>query len=106
MKILPKRICTLEELEAADTTAIGNMQLISWELESVMQKTKLTKKFTRITSPTVFTLMGRNRGKRNLRDRIAEKMSQKLHISHSVAISMFPYLEIMFENNELAYRNI
>ncbi len=43
MKILPKRICTLEELEAADTTAIGNMQLISWELESVMQKTKLTK---------------------------------------------------------------
>ena len=31
MKILPKRICTLEELEAADTTAIGNMQLISWE---------------------------------------------------------------------------
>ncbi len=47
--------------------------------------------------------MGRNRGKRNLRDRIAEKMSQKLHISHSVAISMFPYLEIMFENNELAW---
>ena len=34
---------------------------------------------------------------------IAEKMSQKLHISHSVAISMFPYLEIMFENNELAW---
>ena len=47
--------------------------------------------------------MGRNRGKRNLRDRIAEKMSQKMHISHSVAISMFPYLEIMFEDNELAW---
>ena len=66
-------------------------------------KDETYKKFTRITSPTVFTLMGRNRGKRNLRDRIAEKMSQKLHISHSVAISMFPYLEIMFENNELAW---
>ena len=40
-------------------------------------KDETYKKFTRITSPTVFTLMGRNRGKRNLRDRIAEKMSQK-----------------------------
>ena len=47
--------------------------------------------------------MSKNRGKRNLRDRIAEKMSEKLHISHSVAISMFPYLQIMFENNELAW---
>ena len=26
-----------------------------------------------------------------------------MHISHSVAISMFPYLEIMFEDNELAW---
>ena len=66
-------------------------------------KDETYKKFTRITSPTVFTLMGRNRGKRNLRDKIAEKMSKKMHISHSVAISMFPYLEIMFEDNELAW---
>lgn len=61
------------------------------------------KKFTKIQSPTIFTLMGRNRGKRNLRDRIAEKMSEKMHISHAIAISMFPYLEIMFQNNELAW---
>lgn len=61
------------------------------------------KKFTKITSPTTFTLMGRNRVKRNLRDKIAEKMSQKMHISHSIAISMFPYLEIMFKNDELAW---
>ena len=27
-------------------------------------------------------------------------MSKKLHISHSVAISMFPYFEIIFENDE------
>ena len=47
--------------------------------------------------------MGRNRGKRNLRDGIAEKMSQKMHISNTVAISMFPYLEIMFQNDELAW---
>ena len=61
------------------------------------------KKFTKITSPTIFTLMGRNRGKRNLRDKIAEKMSLKMHISNSIAISMFPYLEIMFKDNELAW---
>ncbi|MFM5881845.1 replication factor C large subunit [Methanobrevibacter gottschalkii] len=61
------------------------------------------KKFTKIQTPTIFTLMSRNRGKRNLRDEIAEKMSVKLHISHSIAISMFPYLEIMFKNDELAW---
>ena len=61
------------------------------------------KKFTKIQTPTIFTLMGRNRGKRNLRDGIAEKMSDKMHISHAIAISMFPYLEIMFKNDELAW---
>jgi len=66
-------------------------------------KKETYKKFTPIKSPTVFTLMGRNRGKRNLRDGIADKMSQKMHISNTVAISMFPYLEIMFQNDELAW---
>lgn len=66
-------------------------------------KKETYKKFSRIVTPTIFTKMSKNRGKRNLRDRIAEKMSEKLHISHSVAISMFTYLEIMFENNELAW---
>lgn len=66
-------------------------------------KKETYKKFTKITSPTIFTKMGRNRGKRNLRDRIAEKMSQKMHISHAVAISMFPYLEVMFQDDELAW---
>ena len=66
-------------------------------------KAETYKKFTKITSPTIFTLMGRNRGKRNLRDRIAEKMYEKMHISHAIAISMFPYLEIMFKDDELAW---
>ena len=66
-------------------------------------KKETYKKFTKIQTPTIFTLMGRNRGKRNLRDGIAEKMSAKMHISHSIAISMFPYLEIMFKNDELAW---
>ena len=66
-------------------------------------KKETYKKFTKIQTPTIFTLMGRNRGKRNLRDGIAEKMSDKMHISHAVSISMFPYLEIMFKNDELAW---
>ena len=61
------------------------------------------KKFTKIQTPTIFTTMSRNRGKRNLRDGIAEKMTDKMHISHTIAISMFPYLEIMFKNDELAW---
>ena len=61
------------------------------------------KKFTKIQSPTIFTLMSRNRGKRNLRDAIAEKMFEKMHVSRRVAVSMFPYLEIMFQNDELAW---
>ena len=61
------------------------------------------KKFTKIQTPTIFTTMSRNRGKRNLRDGIAEKMTKKMHISHTIAISMFPYLEIMFKNDELAW---
>jgi len=66
-------------------------------------KKETYKKFSKIQTPTIFTLMGRNRGKRNLRDGIAEKMFEKMHISHAVAISMFPYLEIMFQNDELAW---
>ena len=61
------------------------------------------KKFTKIQTPTIFTLMSRNRGKRNLRDAIADKMTEKMHISRAIAISMFPYLEIMFQNDELAW---
>ncbi len=61
------------------------------------------KKFTKIQTPTIFTTMSRNRGKRNLRDGIADKMTEKMHVSRAIAISMFPYLEIMFRNDELAW---
>ncbi len=66
-------------------------------------KKETYKKFTKIQTPSIFTLMGRNRGKRNLRDEIAQKMSDRMHISRAEAISMFPYLEIMFNNDELAW---
>jgi replication factor C large subunit len=61
------------------------------------------KKFTKIQTPSTFGLMGRTRGKRNLRDKITEKMFEKMHVSSGVAVSMFPYLEIMFQNDELAW---
>jgi replication factor C large subunit len=61
------------------------------------------KKFTKIQTPSIFGLMGRNRGKRNLRDKICERMFEKMHVSSGVAVSMFPYLEIMFQNDELAW---
>lgn len=68
-----------------------------------LSKEETYKKFTRLTGAMVFSLMGRNRSKRDLRDKIAEKMSKKLHMSNRVAISMFPYMEIMFENDNVAY---
>jgi replication factor C large subunit len=68
-----------------------------------LAKDETYKKFTRLTGPKAFTYMGQTRGKRNLRDNIAEKMAEKLHISKSVAFSSFPYFEIMFENDELAW---
>ena len=61
------------------------------------------KKFTKIQTPTIFGLMSRNRGKRNLRDDIADKMFDKMHVSRRVAVSMFPYFEIMFQDDELAW---
>ena len=61
------------------------------------------KKFSKIQTPTIFSLMGRTRGKRNLIDSVAEKMWDKMYVTKHVAVSMFPYLEIMFKNNELAW---
>lgn len=66
-------------------------------------KNETYKKFAKYGGSSAFQLMGRTRAKRNLRDEIAEKMSEKMHVSHKVAISMFPYFEIMFQNDETAY---
>ena len=68
-----------------------------------ISKHETYKKFTKIQTPTIFSLMSRNRGKRNLRDKICEKMFEKMHVSSSEAVSMFPYLEIMFQDDELAW---
>ena len=61
------------------------------------------RKYSKIITPMSFSLMGRTRGKRALRDRIASKMEEKMHISLQVAYTVFPYFEIMFENDKLAW---
>lgn len=66
-------------------------------------KKETYRKFAKYSGSGAFTLMGRTRGKRNLRDRIADKMALKMHISHKIAFSIFPYFEIIFQNDEMAY---
>ncbi|MCQ2964741.1 MAG: replication factor C large subunit [archaeon] len=68
-----------------------------------LSKDQTYKKFSKVQSPMAFSLMARSRGKRALRDRIAEKMELKMHISLEVAYTIFPYFEIMFQNNEVAW---
>ncbi len=68
-----------------------------------LSKKQTYKKFTRLSGPKAFTLMGRTRGKRDLRDRIAAKMEEKMHVSLEVAYTIFPDFEIIFANDEMAY---
>jgi len=62
------------------------------------------KKFSRYTNSTVFTLLSKNRAKRDLRERVATKIGERLHNSQKLAVDQFPYFEIMFQNNDTAYQ--
>ncbi len=68
-----------------------------------LSKREKYKKFTKIISPQSFSKMGKYRGKRNLRDNIADKMVEKMHVSREIAYSVFPYFEIMFQDDKTAY---
>lgn len=68
-----------------------------------LSKKETYRKFAKYSGPSSFSLMGRTRGKREVRNRIAEKMKEKLHISNYEAIEQFPYIEIMFSNDKIAY---
>lgn len=68
-----------------------------------LSKKETYKKFTKLTGPMAFSMMGRSRGKKALRESIADKMEAKMHISHEVAYSIFPYFEVMFEDPVTAY---
>lgn len=68
-----------------------------------LSKDETYRKFARYTGSSSFALLGKTRKKRDLRDRVASKMSEKLHVSNQVAISQFPFMEIIFANDEMAY---
>ncbi len=69
-----------------------------------LSKKDTYRKFSKYTGPGSFSLMGRTRKKKELRISVAKKMSEKLHISNSEAINEFPYMEIMFSNDRIAYK--
>ncbi|MDP1553257.1 MAG: replication factor C large subunit, partial [Methanobacteriaceae archaeon] len=68
-----------------------------------LSKDETYRKFARYTGSSSFAMLGRTRSKRDLRDRVAQKMSAKLHVSNQVAIEQFPFMEVMFANDEMAH---
>ncbi|WP_414469451.1 replication factor C large subunit [Methanobacterium sp. ACI-7] len=68
-----------------------------------LSKDETYKKFARYSNSSVYTMLSKSRGKRDLQDRVATKIAEKLHTSKKVAISQFPYFEIMFQDNDIAY---
>lgn len=68
-----------------------------------LSKEETYKKFARYTNSSVYTILSKSRSKRDLQDRVAGKIAEKLHTSKKVAISQFPYFEVMFQDNEIAY---
>jgi len=78
----------------------------AYDLMSVgvaLSKEETYKKFARYTNSSVYTILSKSRSKRDLQDRAAGKIAEKLHTSKKVAISQFPYFEVMFQDNEIAY---
>jgi replication factor C large subunit len=68
-----------------------------------LSKDETYKKFARYTNSSVYTMLSKSRSKRDLQSRVAEKIGEKLHTSKKVAISQFPYFEVMFQNDDIAY---
>ena len=77
----------------------------SYDLMSLgvaLSKDETYKKFARYTNSSVYTLLSKSRAKRDLKDRVADKIGEKTHTSRKVAKEQFPYLEMMFQINDLA----
>ena len=78
----------------------------SYDLMSLgvaLSKDETYKKFARYTNSTVYAMLSKSRAKRDLQDRVATKIGDKTHTSLKVAKQQFPYLEIMFQDNEIAW---
>ncbi|MCE5213273.1 MAG: replication factor C large subunit [Methanobacterium sp.] len=77
----------------------------SYDLMSLgvaLAKDETYKKFARYTNSSVYALLSKSRAKRDLRDRVADKIGEKTHSSRKIVKEQFPYLEMMFQNNDLA----
>ncbi len=68
-----------------------------------LAKAETYKKFAKYTTSSVYTKLSKSRAKRDLRNAVAEKIGEKLHTSKKVAREQFPYFEIMFQDDEIAY---
>lgn len=89
--------------------AIQTRDYIYWRYASehigvgvALSKDETYRKFTRYAGPGSFQFLGRTRTKRQIIDNLAEKISRKLHISKKVAITTFPYLKIIIEDEKTA----
>lgn len=67
-----------------------------------LSKEETYKKFTRYSNSTVYTMLSKSRAKRDLQKGVADKIGEKTHASRKVVREQFPYLEIMFQDNDLA----
>jgi replication factor C large subunit len=93
-------------LGRAFSTRIYTYWKYAFELMSLgvaLSKDETYRKFSRFTNSTLFSKLSKSRGKRDLEGRVAEKMGEKLHASKKVVKEQFPYMEIMFQNDETAY---
>ena len=93
-------------LGRAFNTRVYTYWKYTYELMSLgvaLSKEETYRKFSRFTNSSIFSMLSKSRGKRDLKNRVAEKMGEKLHSSKKVVKEQFPYMEIMFQNNETAH---
>ena len=93
-------------LGRAFNTRVYTYWKYTYELMSLgvaLSKDETYKKFSRFTNSSIFTMVSKSRSKRDLKNRVAEKMGEQLHSSKKVAKEQFPYMEIMFQDNEIAW---
>ena len=93
-------------LGRAFNTRVYSYWKYTYELMSLgvaLSKEETYRKFSRFTNSSIFALLSKSRAKRDLKDKVAKKMGEKLHTSKKVVKEQFPYMEIMFQNDETAY---
>jgi replication factor C large subunit len=93
-------------LGRAFNTRVYTYWKYTYELMSLgvaLSKEETYRKFSRFSNSSIFSMLSKSRGKRDLKDRVAEKMGEQLHSSKKVVKEQFPYMEIMFQNDDTAY---